>query len=396
MTGFSWIVRLGEASSPPEPLTTMSYSTLVDAERCPRRWWLTHARYPHLWNEWGYPQPFSLPLSTGRIVHRAIETLIKAADSSDTNEHGPMALAAALHRIGGYMHLLNCSMLEEIDALRRNPRVEEQLEWIERDLRGRLLLMREQVQAQIARLAPTFVQHADGKRGQVGDRRAALSEGAHSEVAVQSAKLGWKGIVDLITVSQEDVEITDFKTGVEKSSHAEQVRIYSLLWADDDELNPAHRQATKLSVAYAASTVTIPPLEDEESFRRQLVVRTNEVLEQISLPEPAALPEAETCRSCFVRHLCDEYWITFGPIHRTSQGNVEVCDAELLIDEVIGPRSYLARPQHTDDPPMILRSRKEGIAVSGAHVRVLDAICEDESGEPVLSATRNSEVFVII
>jgi CRISPR/Cas system-associated exonuclease Cas4 (RecB family) len=118
------------------------------------------------------------------------------------------------------------------------------------------------------------------------------------------------GRADLVTLGAESVEIVDYKTGAPHPSHADQLRIYALLWYRDADLNPSGKRVSRLSIAYPTDDVTVePPAPDElAELESQLQLRTSAVRDSLSGRPPEARPSTELCATCPVRHLCEEYW----------------------------------------------------------------------------------------
>src|SRR5262245_12306568 len=91
----------------PRPPETMTVSTLAEIEACPRRWALSTASYPELWNGRGYPQRLFTSALAGTILHLAIETIVKGlVQSGCSSVHDPAA-ALLMKELGGYTNLLN-------------------------------------------------------------------------------------------------------------------------------------------------------------------------------------------------------------------------------------------------------------------------------------------------
>lgn len=57
----------------PEPPQDMTVTTLLEIEACPRRWSLTNAEYPALWDGRGYPPQIQPAALGGTVVHSAVE-----------------------------------------------------------------------------------------------------------------------------------------------------------------------------------------------------------------------------------------------------------------------------------------------------------------------------------
>ena len=68
-----------------------------------------------------------------------------------------------------------------------------------------------------------------------------MTAGAYSELEVRSEKIGWKGTLDLLVISPDECEITDFKTGLPREEHRFQIEVYALLWTLDKKRNPQGR-----------------------------------------------------------------------------------------------------------------------------------------------------------
>src|SRR5205823_6764255 len=94
--------------------------------------------------------------------------------------------------------------------------------------------------------------------------RGPLGLGYHSEVKLAPKKMAWVGFADAIRLSHDSCEIIDYKTGAESPAHLDQLRIYALLWARDDVVNPNARLATSLAIVYPGSTHLVPPPDERD------------------------------------------------------------------------------------------------------------------------------------
>lgn len=94
------------ASWPSAP-ADMTVTTLADIEGCPRRWAMTVAEYPALWQGRGYPPPLNQHALAGTIVHMALESvsraLVQAGCQSVLDPSAPQVMGA----IGGYTKVVS-------------------------------------------------------------------------------------------------------------------------------------------------------------------------------------------------------------------------------------------------------------------------------------------------
>jgi hypothetical protein len=95
--------------------------------------------------------------------------------------------------------------------------------------------------------------------------------------------LRWRGFIDALILSDTSCEIVDYKTGVPKSEHEEQVRFYSLLWARDAQLNPTGRTVNRLTLSYSTTDVAVEPLTRSQLnvLEQETVSRSNVALNLI-------------------------------------------------------------------------------------------------------------------
>ena len=73
---FKTHVRGVEGTWPGRP-EFWSYSSLREAEECPRRWALTRATYRAVWDRPGYPPRPIMPAMVGDTVHRALDVILR-------------------------------------------------------------------------------------------------------------------------------------------------------------------------------------------------------------------------------------------------------------------------------------------------------------------------------
>lgn len=235
-------------------------------------------------------------------------------------------------------------------------------------------------------------------RPSAGPGRRELADGSHAEVRLVVEDLRLHGRVDLLMIHGAQVEIVDFKTGAESPNHADQLRLYALLWSADEKANPRRTSATRLAAAYRDRDIDIDVPDPAEMARLSATVAAEISIasREASSDSPAASPAADTCASCSVRHLCHGYWASVAPRETPVQDDCWF-DFEGAVGEENGQRSWwlfdaAGRRQ------LLLRSATNdpGFAVGNA-VRLLGLHRESDPDVafPIGAITAASEVFVL-
>ncbi len=393
MTGpsdtFSTDVRDSDGQWPLPP-TTWSYSSLRDVGRCPRRWMLSRASYPDLWSGWGYPPRPPVAAVVGDIVHGVLELLVRRIRDAGCTSLADPAVVGILKELGGYTRLVEDGIERRLGELVDNPRMAARIGPLRTALRARTPDMRQRVQALVARTP--FLLTAMTDLGDAG-LGSGLAPGTHPEVELRAPALRLTGRVDLLVVDEEGCEITDYKTGAPDDHHADQLRLYSLIWNRDDEHNPRSLPARRLTLSYPTHDVDVAPLDDRGLDA--LAIATTEAIEaaESALQErpPPAFPRPEICGFCGVRQLCDEYW---GRQANLPSGTSDWFDFEGTVVEQNGSRSWLLAT--TAEPVLLLRTPSESVPFGiGDRLRLLGLrrVEDEEVALPVAVLTSASEVF---
>lgn len=248
----------------------------------------------------------------------------------------------------------------------------------------------------VSRVKVVAAAMTDGATDPLTKGSAALGVGSYPEVTLQSNEVRFLGRVDLMTLSSEETEIVDYKTGAPQSHHQDQLRVYALLWSLDAARNPAHRLATRLVIAYAdgdelVSAPTVGELEDLASNLRGRIASADAALTE---RPPAARPSTEWCPTCAVRQLCEDYWTSEVSVSAAlTEGDRFDLDAAVL--ERNGSRSWIVASVN-DNRRVLVRTLTESVEFSvGESIRVLNLVLvEDEETDQVIgSMTTASEVF---
>lgn len=374
--------------------TLWSYSSLRDAEECPRRWALGRASYPAIWERRGYPPRPQLAAIVGEIVHNSLEVILGALHERGCGSIVDPSAVEVMKALGGISGLIDRLIEEQLRTLVENPRMTRRVPSLRVTLRSRVPGIRRRVQMMVARA--TLVPPSSASMGESTPTatRAPLSGGSHPEVTLKALDVRLAGRADLITIADDKCAIVDYKTGAPDEHHAAQLQMYALLWTRDSDLNPDGIPVEALTLSYATHDEDVELLAPSEldALAQELVARIIVSERELELRPPPARPSATTCRFCSVRHLCEDYWSS---IAGTATTDSDFVDEQVTIVSQNGPRSWIIEVQ-SDRKRMLLRTPTEdpGFAV-GDHLRLLDvALTRDEdSDEAAITITQASEIF---
>jgi len=391
----------------PDPPAEMSVSTHADIDECPRRWSLGAAEYPDIWSGRGYPPKLQAAALAGSVVHLALELLTKQLTGAGVPSLNDPSATQVLRELGGYTRVVEDCVERILERFSDNPRALPLMEHAQRTLRGQVPMLRARVQSMLARLRlpkwvpPVPIPSAMKAVGPI--TRSPLANGTYPELEVRARNVGWKGKVDLLVLSNDTCEVTDFKTGAADEAHKFQIRVYAALWRLDDELNPLGRIVDRLILAYEIQDVDVPPPSQQEieDLARDLLARRKASELTLAARPPAARPDAETCRYCGVRQLCDEYWAG------TTQALTEdgrFGDIELKIVGRHGATSWDAVVMRARNlpakMPALLRLQRHDNFELGMRVRILDAALacdpEDSAAPAIVTLSAWSEAYRVL
>jgi len=114
------------------------------------------------------------------------------------------------------------------------------------------------------------------------------------------------GKIDLVVTAEEGDSLVEYKTGEPRPEHEKQSRLYAFLWwavtgrvVRERQLLYPNQNPVKLGA------MTQAQLEEEGTQLRARIVWANGEVESAL---PSVHLDADRCRSCTVRQLCEEYW----------------------------------------------------------------------------------------
>ena len=390
--------------SAPADMTVTAYEEI---ETCPRRWALSAADYPDLWNGRGYPPKLQVHAVRGSAIHLAVEMITKQLILAGCLSVRDPRAARVLKDLGGYTKIVSDCIQRVLKRFAENPRGVRLLDNVERSLRGQTSDLRMRVQSILARLRlPPFPQVQEQDRtGAASKVRRPLTIGAYPEIELRASRIRWKGKADLLVITNDDCEITDFKTGAPDEAHRFQIQVYALLWSLDDEINPTHRAASRLVLAYPSADVEVGMLSQEQlhGFEKDLLERRKRADAALAMRPPEARPTPENCRYCGVRHLCDAYWARGSQSEDRPSVEVRFSDTEVRIVRRHGPMSFDAVLEPSGGgvagKSALVRVQESVELQPGKRFRILDAGIavdpDDSTRRAIVTLTMFSEIFAV-
>jgi hypothetical protein len=389
----------------PTTPTLWSYSSLKEIEACPRRWMLSRADYPDIWERPGSPPLPVVAAIFGNVVHSVVERLIKELAAAGITSPNVGDVVGVLGSLGGWRRIVLDAIDRELQRLDGNPRISpERVDRLRDELLRRAPEAADQVKAFLGRGALPAPQssgcHLEAKEAETPRQRSPAGPGAHAEREVTADALRLTGRIDLLIVGDDDVAVTDFKTGQEGDAHDDQVRLYALLWHLDGETNPDGRPATKLRVAYPSyeRTVDAPDTGQLQSLESATAARIEAADAITQNPPPTATPSEETCQYCHVKHLCDAYWPAVPPAI-SGVSTEQWFDFEGRVLRPNGSRSWFVETLAEPAAEVLVRTVETDVAFPvGKRVRLLGVRRSQDPDKPerlVISMVGTSEWYTV-
>lgn len=379
-----------------------SYSSLKEVETCPRRYALSRADYPDLWEQHGYPR---LPIPAairGEVVHGALEIILKALLKAGCVSTRSADAVAVFRKLGGYTKVAEEVLATRLARYEGNPRFRDDLrEHLSRALIDWVPEAREQIQTYLSRMAllPRDSPSTAGSVTPIDPReRYSARMGDHPEKELIAESLRLKGRIDLLSVDADGAKITDFKTGVENPAHHDQLRLYALLWDADNVANPDGVTVTSLVAAYPRHDVVVSvPTANELAHLRSNVATRIETADSAVTGDPPLAILGEHCGLCSVRGLCDTYWTDGAPRTADVADGVWYDLAGTVMREH-GVKSFVLREEKTGLEVLVRTPTTSYAVPMGSKIRILGArrVVDPDEGDALIAVlTSFSEVLAL-
>ena len=384
----------------PSPPERFSYSNATELEACARRWSLSHADYSSSIGRSGYPQRPRKATLLGQVSHMALQAITDSLQAVGCMGPQDPGVVLALKGLGGISRVVERQGEDLLDQLATNPRAEPIMDRLRLDLHRGLPAIRQVVQGSLQRIFGISETPNGREKHPSGMGRQPLQSGFHSEVMLAPAALPWVGWADAIKLSSEACEILDYKTGGEDPRHVEQLRIYALLWARDEQLNPHGRLATHLTIVYSGTTrpVEIPDTAALTNLERELRSRESAVKRTLTTEPPPASVSADNCRYCAVKHLCHDHW-TQDARQFLQDGEASLRSLQIEIIKAVGIRSWEAvvevDPYLEAGRQVLVLTHKPMSLQKGMKLRLIDARVDSAEEPALVHLFSTSELYVL-
>lgn len=296
-----------------------SFSSLQAVEACPRRWqllrstWGDHRRFPER------PHPAALE---GSIVHGAIELLVRALGRRGLPSIATPRFREAVDEVDfwGFFGRETDRWNERLAAHPRSGPFFV-LRTPPRELANRAIrLLREQYTPLDAEPFTSEKGLSDAPPSTTDPMDVLRSRGALSEVEVNHPTLPFHGIIDLVELKEGHVQVVDFKTGKQKTTHELQLRLYAVLWWRRTGILPTRLAAQYLNgrreydVGEAELLAAEERLETSIADARRLLADT-----------PAEARPGKECCYCPARARCTPGWRAYqASLGRPTEGTADV------------------------------------------------------------------------
>lgn len=389
------------------PTTPMlwSYSSLKEIESCPQRWMLSRADYPDIWERHGYPALPVVAAIFGNVVHGVAERLSKELGAAGTVSPSAADVVALLASLGGWRGIMRDAIERELARLDGNPRVtSERVDRVRNELIRRTPEAADRVKQFLGRRGLPVAMGSDSRGAtevtHAPKQRYPAGPGTHAECEVTADALRLTGRIDLLVVDEVDVTVVDLKTSSEDESHADQVRLYALLWDLDSQANPECRPVTKLRVSYPSRErfVDAPGVSQLRSLEAAMSARIEAADAITQNPPPIATPSEEGCQYCHVKHLCKAYWPAITPAI-TEVSTDQWFDFEARVLRPNGSRSWFVETLAEPAAEVLVRTVETNVAFPVGHrVRLLGVRRSQSPDSPerlVISMVGSSEWYAV-
>jgi CRISPR/Cas system-associated exonuclease Cas4 (RecB family) len=310
------LYQIRKPTSGANPPAYYSHTGLTQIETCPRRWWLLHAKYDELAGP--YPEPVSSGAMRGSIVHAALERFsVEWSRSAMTTEPGGIKAFRRQFPIREIVREMRSRLLGNA---RGNPRAQIAMLEANVSVDGCISLFKDLIRRSYGEAA--F--ESDAATGHFEDRSEERLAGVSTEligervkrevpcpavlpeVALKVEDPRVHGKIDLVATTEDGDSLVEYKTGEPKPEHEKQSRLYAFLWwavtgrlVRERQLLYSNQSPVKLGA------MTKAELEKEGVRLRARIAWANE---EVQSALPIVRFDAERCRSCTVRQLCEEYW----------------------------------------------------------------------------------------
>lgn len=382
MTSF---YELGAPTTWATPPDRYSFSSLQAINACPRKWQLLHS-------EWGqhvrFPQRPHPKALEGTIVHEAIELLVRALGRRGLPNITSPAFREAVAEVDFWGHFAR-----EVDRwnvrLASHPRSGPYyvLRTPPRELANRAIrLFREQYTPLDA--APQRKKPTHCEPGSVDPMALLDLRGAVSEIDLSHPELPFRGIIDLVELTDGDVQVVDFKTGKQKDEHELQLQLYGILWWRRTGVLPKRLAIQYLNVRREFQVGEAELVAAEKRCEASIIEAA-----RLLADTPAEARPGKDCGYCPARARCAAGWRAY--LESLGRPQAGTTDLEVTVGAQPSPNGFLAEAGGREVNVVYDAAVGQHLPPieAGACLRLLDIVVRDEG--KAFEIRQWTEVYVV-
>ena len=285
-----------------------SYSSLRQIECCPLAWQLLNSRYDGF-NR--YPTRQNPVGVEGEIIHCVLENLFRCLAQQGMPSIGSELFQQSIKRLN-VSALISQLVTDHITKIAQHPRGSGfRIKSGVMELQNKVIRIFREQYDKIRNNAPVSMMSAIRETSGVkkykkdsSDYKKILStQGVLTEISLRHPSLPFKGVIDFVWQDENGAGITDFKSGITKAEHIEQVLIYALLWEQNTGDLPC-----KAYVVYPDVSIPVDINRNSiDATHNDLKKRIANARVELS-STPARAIVNDNCRYCQVRQMCNCYW----------------------------------------------------------------------------------------
>ena len=350
---FYHLTKPSEWATPPKKY---SFASLKQITECPLGWQLQNSKYDGMDRYPSRPNPAAVE---GSIVHSLLEKLFRSLACHGMPFIGSDAFQKCVSEIDINLTISRLIRDHE-ERIALNPRGHGfQLRSSIQQLRNKVVQIFRDQYDKIRQNTPTSIirySYNAPKKQTIchvadNDISALLHKNkVLTELKLEHKTLPFVGIIDFVWLDDENIKISDFKSGSYRYDHREQVLMYTLLLKS--HLGYLPKEAF---IVYPDKSERVEI--DDNIVNKAFFDLSDKIInakrELNTVPAKAILND--NCQYCQVRQLCDQYWVSlFNDPHQLKK--VGVVDIEVEVTGIHSNHGFVGRTIDCDNLKVVYKT----------------------------------------